>query len=163
MVTTGQVCSAMTANANNVAITGIGAGTVNVGETILIDSERMLVTDVAGTTVTVQRAYDGTVLAVHNVSTTIYAPRTLTVQRGQLGTTAASHTQAVAVERFFFPGPIRELAIAESLNTLLQSRSGYARVVGSGDNQREAYGRGLTDLRTQVKNQYGKRSRKMAV
>lgn len=150
----GQNASALTAQSNSVSITGVTG--INQFETILIDSERMLVTDVAGTTITVKRAVDGSVLAVHALNTDIYVLRTLTVERGILGTTAASHTTGDSVDIVRFPGPIVELTIAEAINSFKQRSDGYARVVGSGENQREATGRGLNDLRRAVKNGYGR-------
>jgi hypothetical protein len=61
------------------------------------------------------------------------------------------------------PAPVRDLCIAEALNTLLQQASGYAREVGSGDNSREMSGRGLRDVRDQVYIQYGRKARHRAV
>lgn len=120
------------------------------GEVILIDAEKMRVDDIAGNTLIVTRPWDGTTLAAHTVGATIYAPRTLTVTRGALGTTAAAHASGSGVALWMPPGPIRQLAVAEALTDLLQGRSGYARTAGGGDNEREASGRGLKDLRDSV-------------
>lgn len=163
MVDTGQNCTTLTAANNDVAITGVTAGTIAVDEVLLVDSERMLVVDVAGTTVTVKRAHDGTVLAAHSNGADIYAPRTLTVLRGQLGTTAATHSSAATVTRHVVPGLVQELGIAEALNTLLQKQSGYGRVIGSGENEREASGRGLKQIREDAYTAYGRKPRKAAV
>lgn len=157
MVDTGDDVT-LTASQSSVSLTGLTAGNLNVGETILVDSERMLVVDIAGTTATVQRAYDGTVLAAHTTAS-VYAPRSLTVVRGANGSTAASHTSGDAVERFEYPGQIRQLAIAEALVTVLQGQAGYGRTVGTGDNLKESSGKGLQDLRNNVKLDYGRRSR----
>lgn len=141
----------LTAAAADVSITmSTATGAPAVGEVILIGSERMLVVDLAGLVLTVKRAWDGSVLAPHAGSADIYAPRTLTVERGVLGTTAATHLTAAAVTKHVVPGLIRQLCIAEALTALLQEGSGYARVVGSGDSQREASGRGLLDVREQA-------------
>lgn len=131
-------------------------------ETILIDSERMLVVDVAGSVLTVIRAWDGTTLATHAGSADIYAPRTLTVQRGALGTTAAAHDTAKAITRHVVPPLIRELCIAEALNTLLQETGGYARTLGQGESSRTP-GAGLQGLREQAYRSYGRKARKLAV
>jgi len=155
-VDSGQNTSALTASANSVSITGITAGTIHQYETILIDSERMLVTDVSGTTVTVKRAMDGSVLAVHALNTDIYALRTLTVVRGVLGTTAATHTDLAGVSVFTVPGPIAELTLAEAINSFKQRGNGYSKTVGTGEGEREATGRALNELRKAVKNQYGR-------
>lgn len=134
-----------------------------VDETILIDSERMLVVDVAGNNLTVKRAFDGSVLATHSTGADIFAPRTLTVTRGALGTTAATHDDETAVDRHAVPGLVRELTIAEAINTIAQEQSAYGRTIGTGENAREASGRGLRDIRAEAKQRYGRRSRTGAV
>lgn len=134
-----------------------------VGEIIAIDAERMLVTDVIGINAFVQRAYDGTVIAAHTSGADIYACRTLTVQRGAVGTTATTHTSGAAVLRWLPPAPVEGLAVAETLNQLEQERSAYARVIGAGENQREARGAGLKDKRAEVRKAYGRRVRMGAV
>ncbi|MEU1554314.1 hypothetical protein ABZ517_16545 [Streptomyces scabiei] len=125
------------------------------GEVILLDAERMLIVDVAGINLIVQRAWDGTVLAAHTGSD-VYAYRTLTVTRAVLGTTAASHTSGTSVQRFDFPGLVRELCVAEAVNALMQESSGFARSVGSGDNEREMQGKALRDIRQQAVASYGR-------
>lgn len=109
-----------------------------VREIISIDGERMLVTDVIGTTAYVQRGHDGTVLAAHTSGADIYAYRTLTVERGALGTTATTHTSGDALLRWL-PRP-EGLVVAETLNQIEQEKSGYARVIGAGEGQRNASG-----------------------
>lgn len=147
-------------SADQVFVSGTG---FVVNETIMIDSEKMLVIDVATGYIVVKRAWDGSVLAAHTAGATIYAPRTLTVQRGTLGTTAATHIDAAPVYVHQVPGLVRELTVAEALNILLQRQSGYAREVGSGDNAREATGRGIKDLRAETRERYGRQMRKLAV
>ncbi|MBH1939043.1 hypothetical protein I5Q34_33110, partial [Streptomyces sp. AV19] len=112
---------------------------------------------------TVKRAWDGSVLAAHAANADIYTPRTLTVTRGALGTTAAAMSAGDDVYRWDPPGPVRELTVAEALTSLLQGQSGYARVVGSGEAQREASGRGLRDLRESVYTSHGRKARTRAV
>lgn len=163
MVDTGQNTSVLTASNADVSITGVTAGTIAVDEKILIDSERMLVVDVAGTTLTVERAYDGTVLAAHSVGTDIYAPRTITVTRGAVGTTAATHTSAAVIYRHVVPGLAGELCVAETLNTLSQRQSAYAREIGSGENSREASGRGLKQIREDAYTALGRKARMAAI
>lgn len=151
---TGQVCSDLTAMKSAVTITGITGGTIFVGETITVDSERMLVLDVTGTTVTVERATEGSVLAAHTGSPAVYAPRTLTVARGKAGTTAATHLISATVQKNVPPGPIAELVTAYALDALQQKQSAYSRTVGSGDNARNASGSALASLATQVYQEY---------
>lgn len=148
----------MTAANNDVSIGAANGGAYAVGEVILRDSERMLITDIAGNTLTVTRAWDGSVLAAHTDSA-IYAPRVLTVARGALGTTAAVHNSAAPVYRWDAPGPVRQLCVAEALTDLLQGRSGYARTAGVGENQRESSGRSLKDLRDRVYVSHGRKGR----
>lgn len=133
------------------------------GEVILIDSERMLVVDLASTTLTVKRAWDGTVLATHAAGAGLFAPRTLTVVRGSLGTTAASHLTSAPIYRFNPPGPVVALTVAEAVSALLNESAGYARTAGSGDNAREAAGRALKDARDQAKQSHGRRGRTFAI
>jgi hypothetical protein len=71
----------------------------------------------------------------------------LTVERGALGSTAATHTTADAVLLYQAPAPIRTLQLAEALVEWEQEKAGYGRVVGSGDNAREAVGKGIEDIR----------------
>ncbi len=141
------------------AVTVQNGAAFALGEVILIDSEKMRVDDIAGNTLVVTRPWDGTTIAAHSVGATIYAPRTLTVQRGALGTTADTHANGSAVYRWAPPGGIRQLCIAEALTDLLQGRSGYARTAGSGENEREARGVGLADLRASAYQAYGRKAR----
>jgi hypothetical protein len=161
MLSTGQTGSITSSQAD----TGIAVsdGTAfTVGETLLLDTERISVVDIAANVLIVKRAWDGTPLAAHS-SATIYAPRTLTVARGALGTTAATHTSATAVLRHVVPGPVATLCRAEALNTLLQEEAGYARTVGSGDNVRNASGAGLSGVRADAVSSYGRKLRFTAV
>lgn len=133
------------------------------GEMIIIDAERMRVNEVIGTNAFVTRGYDGTTLAAHSTGANVYAYRTLTVQRGALGTTAATHTTGTALYRWFPPDPVEALNVAETLVLLAQENSAYARVIGQGENQREARGAGLAQLRRDVYGAYGKLGRIGAV
>ncbi|MGW3428885.1 hypothetical protein ACWDHW_13155 [Streptomyces melanosporofaciens] len=153
----------LTASAANTSVTVADGSQFATDEVILIDAERMRVEDIAGNQLVVKRAWDGSVLAAHTPGAGIFAARTLTVTRGALGTTAATHTSGTVVNRWDPPGPVRDLCIAEALTTLLQGQSGYARVVGSGENQREAAGKGLGDLRCSVYASHGRKARTRAV
>lgn len=147
MLTTGQTLQTPVAAASSAVTLAVTTGSAYaVGETVLLDSERMLIVDIAGNNLTVKRASEGTVLASHSGST-IYAPRTLTVTRGALGTTAATHLSAAALTRHVVPGLVAELCLAEALNNFEQGGAGYARTVGSGAGARMAGGAGLADIR----------------
>lgn len=159
----GGIADDLTASQANVRFEVASSLHFHAGETILVDGERMLVVDFANDFLTVRRAWDGTVLASHSSGATIYRYNAFTVQRGALGTTATTHTNGAQVYRYMVPGLVRELAVAEAINTLLQQSSGYARVVGSGDNQRESFGRGLRDIREAAYIAYGRKTRMRAV
>lgn len=163
MLTTAQTLQTpLTAVQNNVTVAVTNGAAYAVGEIVLLDSERMLIVDIAGNNLTVKRAYDGSILATHSGST-LYAPRTLTVERGALGTTAATHSTSAPITRHVVPALVRNLVIAEAINMIQQETSGYARVVGSGDNARESSGKGLQDLRVQTYTAYGRKARMRAV
>lgn len=150
----------LTAAASDTSITlSTTTGAPTVDEVILIDSERMLVVDVAGSTLTVKRAWDGSVLAAHAAGSSIYAPRTLTVVRGAYGTTAASHDAAAPVGRHLVPGLVRDYALGLALVQLLGEQAGYARTAGTGEAQREVTGRGLAQLRRDCITAWGRKAR----
>src|SRR5258707_702611 len=71
---------ALSASAADNVITVPDGTKFTAGETLAPDSERMLLTHVSGNALTVKRAWDGTVLALHT-SGTIWAARALTVTR----------------------------------------------------------------------------------
>lgn len=133
------------------------------GEMILVDGERMLVQETVGTSCYVSRMADGTVLAAHLSGATVYAYRTLTVARGAVGTTAATHLTAAALTSYQPPSSVEGYVVAYALNQIAQENSGYARVVGSGDGQREARGAGLSAKRAQLRTEFGRRVRMGAV
>jgi hypothetical protein len=136
---------------------------VNEGETIYIDNEVMIVRRIIGNNATVQRAWDGSTLALHSGGATVYAPRHLTVTRAVLGTTAAGHTSGVTVMVQDYPGIVKELNIAYALNTVLQKNSGYARTAGTGDHQKEFTGRGIAQLESDAMAAVGRRNRVAAI
>lgn len=154
--------SGLTNGASAVTLTASGSG-LAAGELILVDSERMSVEDVSGSTVTVKRAQDGSVLAAHSVGATISAQRSLTVVRGAQGTTAATHLTSTAFEVQVYPGLVRQVCIAEALNTLVSESTAWARTIGSGEYAREATGAGLMTLRKTLRKAYGKMARTGAV
>jgi hypothetical protein len=159
-----DAADSLTASTGDVSITlSTTTGAPNVGETILIDSERMLVVDTAGVVLTVKRAWDGSTLAAHTAGASIYAPRTLTVLRGAQGTLTATHSLSATVSRHVWPGIVRQLAVGEAIAWGEQEGAAWARTAGSGDNEREVSGRGLTVLRDQVRAAYGRNARKRAV
>lgn len=128
------------------------------GEEILLDAERMLITDIAGNTLVVKRAYAGTVLATHTGST-IYVPRTLQVVRGVLGSTVATHLTAAPLTKLQAPALVRALALAEACQLVLQQTGGYSSTLGSTDNSIPAVGSSISTLRQQVYAEHGRKGR----
>lgn len=101
------------------------------GEVILIDGEKMYITDTSGpTNLVVKRAWDGTPLAAHTGGATIYAARQLTVTRGALGTTAASHSALAPIVEYEPPSLIRQLNVAQAVVNLTMTRAGYPSPTG---------------------------------
>lgn len=98
------------------------------GDVIKVGAERMLIRDVAGNKLTVDRAYDSTILDTHSADA-IWAPTVLTVTRAAAATTAATATSGAAITRWVAPAQARTLAIAEAMCTLLSEQAGYARTV----------------------------------
>ena len=167
MLTTGQTLqtplAAMVADVTVAVTTG---SAYSVDEILLLDSERMLIVDIAGNQLTVKRAWDGTVLAAHTGST-IYAARTLTVERGVLGTTAATHLAAAPIYRHAPPGLVRDLCIALAMDSLAKEGAGYAQTAGtkdqrrgqSSDSRRPTTGTQLSSLVEDVYTTYGRQYR----
>lgn len=142
------------------------ASAVAVGERLLVDGERMLVTDVTATTVVVKRAHDGTALAAHTLGATVYARRGLLVTRGAQGTVAASHSTGTAISRHVVPGDVNALTVASAIVTHLGEQAGYSRSgsgSGQGGNKSNPPGAGLDDLRSRVAANYGRQMRTRAV
>lgn len=132
------------------------------GEELLLGAERMLIRDVAGDTLIVQRAVGGSTLSAH-ASADIYYSRSFTVERGALGTTPAAHTSGVAVWTWEPPPVIEQLTIAYALEQRAQETSGYARTIGSGENERNASRAAVRELEDRVRFAYGRTARTLAV
>lgn len=163
MITSGQTLQTpMTVLASNTAMTVTDGTLFFVGETLLLDSERMRIVDITGNILIVRRAWDGSTLATHTGST-IYALRTFIVTRGALGSTAATHSTATAIYHFLSPGGVVSLTRAEAISILLQDTSGWARSIRVGEDTRELTGRGLSSLRQQIYDAYGRKARHRAV
>lgn len=115
-LTSGQTLqSPLTASNAGVSVAVTTGSAFHAGEVILLDGERMLIVDIAGNTLIVKRAWDGSTLAAHT-SPTIYTYRSLTVERGALGTTAAAHADTTPMVRHVIP-PLIE-TFTRSLATL---------------------------------------------
>lgn len=169
MTTTGQTLTADVAGASAAQTLTVSSGAAFTGgETILVDAERMQVVDIAGATLVVKRAVDGSTLAAHTTGTTVYAPRQLTVVRAATGTTAAAHSSGTAILRCVAPALVRDLAVAEAVVQLLNETIGYARNPGSsadnmGGRGSAGVGADLPDLRARVYATYGRKARTAAI
>ncbi|WP_406156975.1 hypothetical protein [Streptomyces canus] len=167
MADTGQNVggSGLTAQANSVTLTVTDGTQFAIDETLLIDSERMLIVDIAGNSLTVQRAWDGSVLAAHSVGVDIYAARALTVRRGALGTTAAVHGDASSIMRWDPPGLVHDLTVGEAINRILQEQAGYGRTSKASSSSKSSAVETLSldSLREQVYNAHGRKARMRSV
>lgn len=152
----GQTAGALTANMAAQSITVSSGSGFLTGEEIIVDSERMLIRDIVGNTLTVQRAVSGSVLAAHTIGTTIYWARSCTVERGALGTTAASHTSGDALSIYRAPALAEQLTIAYAIDRRAQESAGYARTVGQGDSQRQVRPSSILDLERRLIERYGR-------
>lgn len=118
-VTTGQTLqSPLTASAAGTAVSVTTGSSFNLDEVITLDAEKMLVLDIAGNTLIVKRAWDGTVLAAHTGST-IYAPRSFTVTRNACvaadqPSAATTHNSAATVKLHVVPQSVQALTLAEA-------------------------------------------------
>lgn len=141
---------------NDVTVTVVDGTDFLIDQTILIGSERMLIVDITGNNLTVKRAWDGSVLATHTAGADVYTYSGTAVDRAQLGTTLAAHTGGADINRLIIPPAVRNLCIAEAMNTIEQEASGYARVVGAGESSKAAGGDGLEGLRSKVRKDLGR-------
>lgn len=164
MVDTAQDLQAdLGATQNAVTVTVTSGGGFAPGQVLLVESERMLVVDVAGNNVTVKRAYDGSVLAAHVTGASIYSLTGLDIDRAQLGTSLAAHLSGAVVYRHLVPGLVKSLAKAEAINTLLQEQGGYARIQRAEAAQQDGFGDGLSDIRARVYRKFGRKARTAAI
>lgn len=158
--TTQNLQTPLTAQANNTTVAVSDGTAFTVGEIITLDAERMVIVDIAANNLLVIRSYDGSTLAVHTASD-IYAPRSLTVVRGALGTTAATHASGADIYTWLVPGPVKAVAIAQTMQLVRQERIGYAGTVGGtlGSSQRELGSEGLMNLWEQAREVVGRKGR----
>jgi hypothetical protein len=130
------------------------------GERIVIGSERMLVTSVVGTTITVRRATDGSALSSHTTGDAVYVPRKFSVSRSGSGTHAAD----TAVNVLRPPADIVEATVAETVSIMAHGRSSYTDDFGpSGTSVTVTGAAPLTDLRDLVMRRYGRSCRTRVV
>jgi hypothetical protein len=158
LLTTGQTLQTpVTAFMDDQILAVTSGAAYTAGEVVTLDAERMLIIAIAGNTLIVRRAFDGSTLDSHTGST-IYAPRTLTVERGALGTTAATHLISAPLFRHLVPSLVVSLCVAETLDILGQDSSAWSGQANAGDTATVALGTGLSDIRTQAAKAYARRT-----
>jgi hypothetical protein len=156
--------TSLTASEADTTVAVTNGAAFAVDEIILIDAERMRIVDIAGNNLVVKRAQDGSQLDDHTATTAdIYALTGVELDRAQLGTTLAAHSAADVVYRWKPPPLLASLNRAYALNTLLQERSGYARVAGTGEFAKEFTGRGIAQLEADVFRTFGRKTRHRAI
>lgn len=167
LIDTGQtVQTPLTAKKDAVLLQVSNGTAYHKDEILTIGAESVKVRSIAGDMLTVERAFDGTLLDSHS-GDAIWAPRLLTVERGAAGTTAASAAGGAALTRWRAPAAIRSLTVAEAQQQCLQEQAGYARTVrsqeGSGTRSVAAVTVALDAKRDQVYDDYGRKARTRAV
>lgn len=150
-----------TAQDNDNVLTLNGSG-VNAGEVIQVDAEWMLVLSASGNVLTVERAWNGSVLTAHSASAPVLAQRSCAVARAFGGTTAASHSSSAVFSTQLVPDLVHELAVAEALVYLEQQARSYGTQDG-GPGLAKTPGAGLPGLRDQCYAAYGRKVRQRAI
>lgn len=155
--------TSLTDSAADVTVAVTDGTAFAVEEIIAIGAERMRVDVIIGNNLIVRRAWDGSQLAEHTAPSDIYALTGVQLDRAQFGTELAEHADQATVYRWKPPSLLASLNRAYALNTLLQERSGYARVAGTGENAREFTGRGIAQLEKDVFAVFGRKARHRAI
>lgn len=153
--TTGDLNDTLTASASDVTVTVTDGTLIKQGEVILIESERMLVESITGNDLTVQRGYDGSVLAAHSGALNIYAFRTLTVVRAVNGTIASSHAISTAITKYVPPADIMNYCRAKAIAMLKQGESGWTGQIGGTEGAINLRNDGLKALEDDLVHNYG--------
>lgn len=163
-ITTSQtVQTPLSSSLANQSLDVTTGGAYSVGETLMLDQERVLVLEIFNNQLTVKRAQQGSTLAAHTGST-IYSARSLVVTRGALGTTAATHLISAPLFRHLVPGPVQKLTVAYAIETLMAEGSGYARMSGSGSSESNVpNGTTLAHMEEMVYSRYARKVRARAV
>jgi hypothetical protein len=167
---TGQTVggAGLTVSKGDTSLTVADGTSFAVDETLLIGSERVLVTEIAGNTLTIERAFEGSTSAAHAADTTIYAPRTLVIERGALGSTAATHVSGATIQMWRVPSGLRQYVTAEAIHELMQEQTGWFRTMSAssifgGTAKRAATVEALIDFRDQTYQTYGRKARTRAI
>lgn len=135
----GQTATALTAQMNDQAITVSTGSAFLAGEELLIDGERVLVREISGNALTVQRAVGGSTLAAHSNGATIHWARVCGIERATLGTTAASHSSAAQISIYEPPALASQLTVAYAIDRRALETVGYARSLGHIKDRRQSF------------------------
>lgn len=162
MTDTGETITDDLASSAAASLIPTSGSTILAGEVLLVDSEQMLVTDLAGSNLVVKRAWSGTTLAAHTSGASIYSQRAFTVARGQLGTAAAVHSNGSTWTAWVVPGPANTLTIAEVLKALGNEQAGYASD-GGGSGSSAGKPRSIDEIRAEAYDAIGRKVMARAV
>jgi hypothetical protein len=167
---TGQTVggAGLTVSKGDTSLTVADGSTFEVDETILIGGERVLITEIAGNLLTIERAFEGSTSAAHPAGTAIYAPRTLVIERGALGSTAAAHDSGAVIQVWRVPPGLTQYVTAEAIHELMQEQTGWFRTMSAssifgGTAKRAATVEALIDFRDQTYRTYGRKARTRAI
>ncbi len=134
----------LTRDDSEVSINCSDLAVVNVGEVLLIEAERMLIVDKSAASgaglLTVERAYDGSLLAAHTQPVDMLAFRSLTIVRGVNGTTAAIHADTTAIVRYLAPADIENAVLAVAEFYYQHGGAGWTGELAAGDAVAESRG-----------------------
>lgn len=161
--TTQNLGTSLTEDMSNEIVAVSTGSAFTEGEIILIDAEKMRITDIAGNNLIVTRAWDGSTLSAHTAPADIYCPRLLSVIRADVGTVVAVHADNAAVNLWTPPALIEELTAAEACHSLIAKRSGFTGSSGGGDSARKHSLSELEDLRQRCLTAHGRFLRAGAV
>jgi hypothetical protein len=167
---TGQVVggTGLTPSKGDTTLSVTDGTAFEVDETLLLGAERALITEIAGNTLTIERAFEGSTSSTHPAGTAIYAPRTLVVERGALGSTAEAHTSGTPIQVWRVPAGLRQYVTAEAIHELMQEQTGWFRTMSAssifgGTAKRAATVEALMDFRDQTYQTYGRKARTRAI
>jgi hypothetical protein len=125
---------AVTASVADNVITVDDASVFAVNEIIQVGTEKMLVLaiDNVNETLTVQRAYDGSILAAHADNAIIQDFRTFTVEQGVNGTTEAT-IPSTSAGVYEVPMDVNQACIEAAVAAFQREQAGQGNQTGSGD------------------------------
>lgn len=128
---TATLNGALDANSEEVAVSD--GSQLNIGEIAKVEFEKMLVLDISGNTLLVDRGWDNTKRTTHADTTAVNVHRTFTVKRAINGTTANSHAQGTDIYQYLPPYDVNYLCKQTASLMSRKEDTGYAGKTGSID------------------------------